>query len=1086
MQKLMKRITIAALIGAALCAHAERSAAPALVGEGKLTHAAYARNKAGRPSIECASNGRLWATWFASPASSLENLNDYVILSTSADGGETWEEVFVADPDLYSSNGRRAFDPQLWIDPDGILRWFWTDRTGTSATNTTSAATDGVWMAVVGDATLAPTAPPSDVRCIWPGAVGGKPFVLDDGAWGFPVSQLFSSPSSLLVVSTNKCANFSQRGGAVVPAADRCAYEHPQIVSVSATEVHCWTRTLSGTFESVSTDGGATWPEMAATTSFQCGYDSARCCIRRLSSGNLLLVKRGTLAAADGGGLYAYVSTDGGATWSGGLQLESLSNVYFPDGVQDANGVIRVIYECDSQGRREILMASFQEADALAGSDSSKTVRLSQPVSEPSYPLNTLSAEAVGQALSGDGTTATAICTDAQIPTGVNKPYTIEAWVNPSEYAKENRIAGQYAVGALGRMLVYIGNNLNGGSNDKIGVFFGAGSAGGISYNSYRYLSNASIPLNQWTHIAVVQNNRDTRMYVNGVLDSIHNHGGTVAGVPNCPFTIAGIVSRASEGANAGLFKGKLAEIRVWKRARNAGEISRDYRHRLCGFEQDLIGYWRLDDIDTFSILNTVTRQRNMIPQEEHLAGVAENSLALVPRAQRTWKNDSVRFLAKGSQCFTSDVTLGANDDYTFEAWVRPCGYESENRIVGVYQAGKNGRELFELRQGKVGLYAHATGGNIYPSGGDILPLYTWTHVAMSRSMTQVKLYVNGECVSTQTCSFHPTLSIPVTIGGAPGNTSFNGDMRDVRIWRGMRSDEAIATNYWRRLTGREDGLLGYWPLDQNSSDIVTNLVTGVPCTNTATSLTWLNGLAVPELVGEPSVATAGNRWVASLAGKASSTYSTTDLKLTNDFTIEAWICPKVKLSRHYIVTQFNNNGNGRMLFALSDQKLAIGIWDPTNTENTGDWIIDSTELSLNQWTHVAATRAGDVVTLYRNGVAVKSVSNYVDSPILQGEPIRIGSRSGPSSESFGGSLAEVRIWNKALSGKEISRALSHKLRGTEAGLMGYFPLDEGSGTVMTNLAKNGSNGTILSMWSWEDLQLEDPLPPGGAVIIIR
>ena len=122
MQKLMKRITIAALIGAALCAHAERSAAPALVGEGKLTHAAYARNKAGRPSIECASNGRLWATWFASPASSLENLNDYVILSTSADGGETWEEVFVADPDLYSSNGRRAFDPQLWIDPDGILR----------------------------------------------------------------------------------------------------------------------------------------------------------------------------------------------------------------------------------------------------------------------------------------------------------------------------------------------------------------------------------------------------------------------------------------------------------------------------------------------------------------------------------------------------------------------------------------------------------------------------------------------------------------------------------------------------------------------------------------------------------------------------------------------------------------------------------------------------------------------------------------------------------------------------------------------------------------------------------------------------
>ena len=134
----------------------------------------------------------------------------------------------------------------------------------------------------------------------------------------------------------------------------------------------------------------------------------------------------------------------------------------------------------------------------------------------------------------------------------------------------------------------------------------------------------------------------------------------------------------------------------------------------------------------------------------------------------------------------------------------------------------------------------------------------------------------------------------------------------------------------------------------------------------------------------------------------------------------------------------------------------------------------------------MAAVRAGDTVTLYRNGVAVKSVSNFVDSPILQDEPFRIASRSGPSSESFGGSLAEIRIWNKALSGDEIRRARSHKLRGTESGLMGYFPLDEGSGSVMTNLAKNGSNGTILSMWSWVDLQLEDPLPPGGTTIFIR
>ncbi|MBR4170574.1 MAG: LamG domain-containing protein [Kiritimatiellae bacterium] len=552
------------------------------------------------------------------------------------------------------------------------------------------------------------------------------------------------------------------------------------------------------------------------------------------------------------------------------------------------------------------------------------------------------------------------------------------------------------------------------------------------------------------------------------------------------PFTIAGIVARSSEGGNNGLFKGKLAEIRLWNRARNVGEISRDYRHRLSGFEQDLIGYWRLDDIDPFSVVNTVTHQKNMIPQGGHLAGVVEDTLALVPRAQRVWNNESVRFEVKGGQCYTSDVTLGANSSYTFEAWIRPGGYDDENRILGVYVAGQNGREIFELRKGKVGLYVHTTNGNAYPNGGDILPVWTWSHVAMSRSMSEVKFYVNGERVSTQSVSFNPTIQTPVTIGGAPGNPSFRGDIRDVRIWNGIRSDDDIATNYWRRLTGTEDGLLGYWPFDKNTGDVTTNLVTGTECRNTAAAVKWLNTLAIPELLDEPEEVIFGNRWVASFLSPYGSTYASTDLKLTDDFTLEAWIYPTGKATRNVIITQFNGNLDGRLFFSLNDMKLSIGIWDTSNESNTGSWITEPATVPLNQWTHVAATRAGSTVTLYRNGVAVKTVSNFVDSPILQSETIRIASREGPSTDSFSGSIAEVRIWNRACSGDEILRTMSHKLRGTESGLIGYFPLDEGTGSVMTNHVKNASNGTIHSMWSWMDLQLEDPLPPGGTVISIR
>ena len=45
-----------------------------------------------------APGGRLWATWYAgvTPA---EDFNNYVVLSSSGDGGSTWQEVLTVDPD---------------------------------------------------------------------------------------------------------------------------------------------------------------------------------------------------------------------------------------------------------------------------------------------------------------------------------------------------------------------------------------------------------------------------------------------------------------------------------------------------------------------------------------------------------------------------------------------------------------------------------------------------------------------------------------------------------------------------------------------------------------------------------------------------------------------------------------------------------------------------------------------------------------------------------------------------------------------------------------------------------------------------
>lgn len=72
----------------------------------------------GIPSLSISTNGRLWATWYAGKTPG-EDKNNYVVVATSGDNGKTWKEIFILDPDAEGT--LRAFDPELWIDPEGRL-----------------------------------------------------------------------------------------------------------------------------------------------------------------------------------------------------------------------------------------------------------------------------------------------------------------------------------------------------------------------------------------------------------------------------------------------------------------------------------------------------------------------------------------------------------------------------------------------------------------------------------------------------------------------------------------------------------------------------------------------------------------------------------------------------------------------------------------------------------------------------------------------------------------------------------------------------------------------------------------------------
>jgi len=314
----------------------------------------------GIPGIERAPGGRLWATWYG--GGNGEDRHNYILLVTSADDGASWSKLkLIIDPD--GPGPCRAFDPCLWLDPRGRLWLFWAQR-----------HRDVHLWAIRTENPDADTPDWTEPRHIARGIMMNKPTVLSSGEWLLPVALWGTQTSARVVCSTDAGATWKARGAATIPEkAHRNCDEH-MLVERRDGSVWMLVRTNYGIGESRSTDRGATWSPVAPSP---IRHTTSRFFIRRLRSGKLLLVKHGALATRAGRShLTAFLSDDDGATWTSGLLLDERGGVSYPDGVQAPDGTIYLIYDYQRTGAKQILMATFTEADLAAARPTSPKARL--------------------------------------------------------------------------------------------------------------------------------------------------------------------------------------------------------------------------------------------------------------------------------------------------------------------------------------------------------------------------------------------------------------------------------------------------------------------------------------------------------------------------------------------------------------------------------------------------------------------------------------------------------------------------------------------------------------------------------------
>ena len=234
-----------------------------------------------------------------------------------------------------------------------------------------------------------------------------------------------------------------------------------------------------------------------------------------------------------------------------------------------------------------------------------------------------------------------------------------------------------------------------------------------------------------------------------------------------------------------------------------------------------------------------------------------------------------------------------------------------------------------------------------------------------------------------------------------------------------------------------------------------------------ATTFTYGNSVVLsgPPFVLPSVVESVGN----ALTLNGTSNYVSIPSGINNNFsgnqiTVEGWFYPTQQSFNTTALISEAYEGDGVVKFVLSSefesgvQKIKAGFYSPSTAWVQGT---SSVNLSYNQWTHIAATYDQANIKIYINGSLTCTYANTNALP-NGSERWLLGKKwDGTQYCFFPGTMDEVRIWNMARTQAQIQFSMNNRISSTTSGLVGYYKLDESSGTTATDATGHGYDGTV-------------------------
>ena len=362
----------------------------------------------GCPQVEISAGGRLWATWFGSNIQAERapfHKDQFSVISTSADDGKTWKEVYVFDPSELLGGG--ASDPMLWKDPKGNVHFIGLRNIDFKGKDEFASS---AWEFTMLD--------PENERTAWstPRLLGNKnisvmkPLAFPDGTIMRSMDdfKLVGKPDKVRIRFLKEDVDGKPIFVSEFPVDNDAVFAEQMPIIRKDGSLFTFYRARKGQKFAESFDGGKTW-KLGGYYAMQFSINT-KCILKTLPSGRVLLVANDVQMKEENGKteyyftdengkerelkkhetartrMTAYLSDDDGKTFTHKMLLCDEGQISYPSATLSKDGTIYIVYDQGRGviGQHTIFLSKVTEEDILAGKLVKGESFLNNIVSRPS------------------------------------------------------------------------------------------------------------------------------------------------------------------------------------------------------------------------------------------------------------------------------------------------------------------------------------------------------------------------------------------------------------------------------------------------------------------------------------------------------------------------------------------------------------------------------------------------------------------------------------------------------------------------------------------------------------------------------